>query len=744
LDDSRKEERHPVALVMRYREPTMLEAREAQCQNVSLSGMYLVTPRPSPRGALVRFECISGGSVENIRGTGRVVWQRGKSDQRGPAGMGVRFVRLEPGCAEALEALLDQLGLERRPSSAPPPREKKSSRPPPREPASDRPGQATQLIVPAVPINPLSPSPTGITQQGMGATRSRALHYPTLRGIPASSVPPAPDVLQTGLASSAVNGSSGSTEPPSARATEPDGVDARSRSSPLPPNLNKTLPGHTSITGSPFPPSKSAPPPAPVAILRSTVPPSERAGAGGLRERLDRTRRGVPPPPSTPPSDEPPSSAPPREAPHPSRTQAAQPIAASADPKRPSAEEPRPVRTVDEPRAAKTIPEAAEADRPASGKHASRPPPAVTAEPVDDATAGARRRAARAADVATATPVLPDPDAAPRRNWLPWLVVGGGLLVSGVVVQRFGSMPIGVPVRSAEVAAANAAATGSSAQPNTAAGQPASGSQPVGAAADPNTGAENATGPRYVLDVASEPPGARVSAAGQWVLTPGSLELLRPTAPIDVKAEFAGRKSQVVTVGPDEFALKDGRYVHRVVIKLPAEAEPPAAAPEAAKSQPAPSPASSTVETSTKPAPRKPAAKQVATEPEAPPTPQIAKPPVPIGEAVSPAASSLSASSGSLNVTPKATGSESQRASAGEAAAGSPLATALECLSRGDNPCVIAALQGRAKSERELGVLIETYLVVGNTSDAERYMSRYLQSYPDGKLAQKFRRRLEN
>jgi hypothetical protein len=67
----------------------------------------------------------------------------------------------------------------------------------------------------------------------------------------------------------------------------------------------------------------------------------------------------------------------------------------------------------------------------------------------------------------------------------------------------------------------------------------------------------------------------------------------------------------------------------------------------------------------------------------------------------------------------------------------------MKCLSRGDNPCVVKALEGRAGTERELGLLIETYLATGAGTNAERDMKRYLQLYPNGQNAGKYQRALE-
>jgi hypothetical protein len=756
VNDSRKEDRLPVALVMRYREPTMLEAREGQCQNVSLSGMCILTQKPSPRGALIRFECVSGAQVEGIRGTGRVVWQRAKSDARGPAGMGVRFVRLEPGCAEALESLIEQLGRERKPSgsttprangvsSTPPPlpANSNSSSPPARSgaaassnppPANDTERlQVAQLVV---PITPVPSGPTGITQQGMGAQRSRSVHYPTLRGIPAS------------LSQAGKNNPSSNPPPLPQRSTEPDGAEPASQVTRSQPNLHATLPGHATVTGIPFPPSMSAPPPAPDGEpARSTLPTgaarNASSGGGVARERLDRTRRNAPP--SNQPiieaeivNDENTSRDTWPTGGGSERSKSDRPPAAGG------VEDLRGV-AQSAARAARTEPDIGSSARSSS----------VHAEPVD---LPPRRRPPRSADLGATSAVLTDGEGSRRRNWLPWVVVGSGVLVSLLLVRMFGTLPSGIFGKEAAVVVPAAGVDGT---------KPGS--------TLPASTEQQAVARKYVLEVISDPPGARVSAGGQWVLAPGSLEFGTLNAPLEVRAEFAGRRTTSVTVAPEEFTVENDKLVRRVTLALPADEEPSAApaAPEAATLPAAPAPAtaaapapaasSAAAETTAAPEHRASAAKPAATtkraaattpprKPAAPtpaeasPTPQIAQPPVPMdakpGDPVP--ALTVTATPDPAPTAPQPAAPSSKPAATEARGSGqTPLAQALECLSRGDNACVIAALQDRAKSERELDVLIETYLAVGNANEAERNMKRYLDAYPDGKSAQRFQRWLE-
>jgi hypothetical protein len=661
VNDSRKDDRLNVALVMRYREPTMLEPREGQCQNVSLSGMCIVTPKPSPRGALIRFECISGGAADGIRGTARVVWQRGKSDKRGAACMGVRFVRLEPGCREALEALVDQLGGERKPSGPDVPRAPAASDPPHGNPGSDRPGQATVIISPA--------TGSGVTQQGMGAARGKSVHYPTLRGIGLdSSVPPRADA----------------------------------RGSKRPSALNVTLPGHATNPATPFPTTPSAPP----------EPPDPSAATGKLRDRVDRTRRGMPPASTSVPDTES-ESAPSSDRP-PQHAETLVGSGASSDRPQHDATSDRPPQPggVDDLRSSSQQPP--HSPHPSSRPAAAEPSGLAMAEP-DDA-AWARRRAAAAA-VPFDPPDLPDLDAARKRNWLPWVVIGGGLLASWVMIRAFGSMPAGVPVTTnlEEPAEAPQDAPAEPAAP-----APTAPIATVGAAAGLRTGG-------YVLEVASEPTGARISAADQVMLAPAVIELAPVTAPVLVQAELEGYETTSVTVDPAAFTLQDGRRVGKTVVKLtPVTDERGATARDT----------SDRVEhTARSTAPRKPRVRVSDPRSQPPATPQIAAPPVPI-DPPAPASEATSQPPASASAAPAVESSPAP----GERSA---LERALECLSRGDNLCVISTLEGKAKTARELEVLIETHLALGNAVDAERSMRRYLERHADSKTAPKYQRWLE-
>jgi hypothetical protein len=65
------------------------------------------------------------------------------------------------------------------------------------------------------------------------------------------------------------------------------------------------------------------------------------------------------------------------------------------------------------------------------------------------------------------------------------------------------------------------------------------------------------------------------------------------------------------------------------------------------------------------------------------------------------------------------------------------------CLARGDNECVIRALEGNARSQQELGLLIETYRAVGDVKQAQKNMASYVKRFPDAQRSAGYRRMLE-
>jgi pSer/pThr/pTyr-binding forkhead associated (FHA) protein len=72
-----------------------------------------------------------------------------------------------------------------------------------------------------------------------------------------------------------------------------------------------------------------------------------------------------------------------------------------------------------------------------------------------------------------------------------------------------------------------------------------------------------------------------------------------------------------------------------------------------------------------------------------------------------------------------------------------PMEIANACLARGDNECVIHALDGNARTQQELGLLIETFRAVGDVKQAQKNMATYVKRFPDAQRSAGYRRMLE-
>jgi hypothetical protein len=88
---------------------------------------------------------------------------------------------------------------------------------------------------------------------------------------------------------------------------------------------------------------------------------------------------------------------------------------------------------------------------------------------------------------------------------------------------------------------------------------------------------------------------------------------------------------------------------------------------------------------------------------------------------------------------PKPRSSRPARSSPGE----TPMETASACLSRGDNACVVRALNGKAKTAQELGLLIETYRAMGNSDAAYKNMAVYVRRFPTARRTSAYEKMLE-
>jgi uncharacterized protein (TIGR02266 family) len=108
IQETRKDPRAKVlSMTVRYKSATIDEFIEHHSHDVSRGGMYIKTPSPFPAGTLLKFEVRIADEKKVMQGVGRVVWKRDASaaSPDSPAGMGVKFIKLD----EESKAVIDRL-----------------------------------------------------------------------------------------------------------------------------------------------------------------------------------------------------------------------------------------------------------------------------------------------------------------------------------------------------------------------------------------------------------------------------------------------------------------------------------------------------------------------------------------------------------------------------------------------------------------------------------------------------------
>jgi len=107
---TRKDPRARVlSMTVRYKSATLDEFIEHHSHDVSRGGMFIKTPQPFPPGTLLKFEVRIAADRTVMQGVGRVVWKRdpSNSDAERPAGMGVKFIKLDDKSREVIDQLVE-------------------------------------------------------------------------------------------------------------------------------------------------------------------------------------------------------------------------------------------------------------------------------------------------------------------------------------------------------------------------------------------------------------------------------------------------------------------------------------------------------------------------------------------------------------------------------------------------------------------------------------------------------------
>ncbi len=105
--DGRRDPRRPTVLKIRFKSATITEFVEKHSRDISRGGIFIKMKAPFPPGTLIKFDIqVAEGSM--IHGVGRVVWTRTREKIEDPAGMGVKFIKIEDNSRPVLEAILTE------------------------------------------------------------------------------------------------------------------------------------------------------------------------------------------------------------------------------------------------------------------------------------------------------------------------------------------------------------------------------------------------------------------------------------------------------------------------------------------------------------------------------------------------------------------------------------------------------------------------------------------------------------
>src|SRR5688572_4862726 len=112
MADTRKDRRAPVSLKVRFKSATVDEFIEQYSKDVSRGGIFIKSSQPMAVGTLLKFQFQLKDESALIRGVGRVVWTRAEehAGAERPAGMGIKFIKMDPESKGTVERILDAHG----------------------------------------------------------------------------------------------------------------------------------------------------------------------------------------------------------------------------------------------------------------------------------------------------------------------------------------------------------------------------------------------------------------------------------------------------------------------------------------------------------------------------------------------------------------------------------------------------------------------------------------------------------
>ena len=106
--DRREHERTEVRIAVSLRPPSMDGFVDRYIRDISAGGVFIEDGSPPAVGTNIEFRIQAARGDAVISGRGEVMWSRPPSADGAPAGIGVRFIKLDEDSASRLVALASQ------------------------------------------------------------------------------------------------------------------------------------------------------------------------------------------------------------------------------------------------------------------------------------------------------------------------------------------------------------------------------------------------------------------------------------------------------------------------------------------------------------------------------------------------------------------------------------------------------------------------------------------------------------
>ncbi|MBN2525686.1 MAG: TIGR02266 family protein, partial [Deltaproteobacteria bacterium] len=104
MNDTPREKTAAIRATLKY--PSIEAFVQRYAQNISKYGVFFKTSKPKPVGTSIKFELQIADGTKVLRGMGEVSWIRETDEGGAPAGMGIKFLKLDATSRDTVKKVL--------------------------------------------------------------------------------------------------------------------------------------------------------------------------------------------------------------------------------------------------------------------------------------------------------------------------------------------------------------------------------------------------------------------------------------------------------------------------------------------------------------------------------------------------------------------------------------------------------------------------------------------------------------